>query len=67
VLAIMSRTTIAVHSRDEEDVEAAHKVNSPKKQSQFSQVMMGQYWLVIKPKQAFRFTQNTLLQNFKYY
>jgi len=33
-----------VHSSDEE-VGMAHEVKSPKKHPQFSQMMMGQYWL----------------------
>ena len=44
------------YSRDNE-VGVAHKVKLPKKQPQFSQTTMGQYWLgKIKPKQAFRST-----------
>jgi len=37
----------------------AHEVKSPKNQPQFSQMMMGQYWLgKTKPKKAFRSTRN---------
>jgi len=47
----------------------AHKVISPKKQPQFFQMTMGQYWLgKTKPKKAFRLTRNAfkkLPQNFK--
>jgi len=34
-----------VHSRDDQEVGMAHKVNSPENQPQFSQMMIGQYWL----------------------
>jgi len=34
-----------VHSRDGEEVSVAHEVKLPKNQPQFSQMMMGQYWL----------------------
>jgi len=34
-----------VHGRDKQEVGASHKVKSPKNQPQFSQMMMGQYWL----------------------
>jgi len=34
-----------VHGRDDEGVGMAHKIISPKNQPQFSQKMMGQYWL----------------------
>jgi len=34
-----------VHSRDDEGVGMAHKIKPPKNQPQFSQTMMGQYWL----------------------
>jgi len=34
-----------VHSKYDEKVGMAHKVKSPKNQPQFSQAMMGQYWL----------------------
>ena len=35
-----------VHScREEQEVGIAHKVESPENQSQFSQIMIGQYWL----------------------
>jgi len=37
--------TAVIHSRNEE-WGGGHKVNSPKNQSQFSQMMMGQYWLM---------------------
>jgi len=49
-----------VHRKDDQEVGVAHKVESPENQPQFSQVMMGQYWLgKTKPKQAFRSTQNS--------
>jgi len=58
-----------VHSRDDEEVGMAHEVKSPENQPQFSQTMMGHYWLgKTKPKKAFRSTQNAfkkLPQNFK--
>ena len=38
-------TTIVVHSRDNEEVGVAHEVKLPKIQPQFSQMIMGQYWL----------------------
>jgi len=41
----LSRTTIVVHSRDDKEVGIAHEVKSSKNQPQFSQMMMGQYWL----------------------
>jgi len=48
-----------VHSRGDEEIGMAHEVKSPKNQPQFSQMTMGQYWFgKIKPKQAFRSTQN---------
>jgi len=48
-----------VQSRDDEEVDVAHKVKSPKNHPQFSQMTMGQYWLgTTKPKQAFRSNQN---------
>jgi len=48
-----------VHSRDNKGVGVAHKIIPPKNQPQFSQTMMGQYWLgKTKPKQAFRATRN---------
>ena len=57
------------HSKDDQEVGAAHEVKSPKNQPQFSQTMMGQYWLgKTKPKKAFRSTRNTfkkLPRNFK--
>jgi len=34
-----------VHSGDDEEVSEAHEVKSPENQPQFSQTMMGQYWL----------------------
>jgi len=43
--ATISSTIIVVHSRDDQEVGVAHKVKSPKNQPQFSQMMMGQYWL----------------------
>jgi len=44
-------------SRDNQEVGMAHKVKSPENQPQFSQMMMGQYWLgKTKPKQVFRLT-----------
>jgi len=64
-----SWTTIVVHSRDDQEVDVAHKVKSPENQPQFSQPTIGQYWLgKTKPKQAFRSTQNAfkkLPRNFK--
>jgi len=58
-----------VHSRDDEEVGMAHEVKSPENQPQFSQTMMGQYWLgKTNPKQAFRSIQNVfkkLPRNFK--
>jgi len=60
--------TIVVHSRDDEEVGVAHKVQSPNNQPQFSQTTMGQYWLgKTKPEEAFRSTRNAfnkLPQNF---
>jgi len=54
-----SRTTIVVHSRDDQEISVAHKVKSPENQPHFCQTMMGQYWLgKTKPKQAFRSTRN---------
>ena len=51
-------------------VGVAHEIISPKKQPQFPLTTMRQYWLgKIKPKQAFRLTQNAfnkLLRNFKH-
>jgi len=44
-LSSTSWTTIVVHSRDDQEVGVAHKVKSPKNQLQFSQMMLGQYWL----------------------
>jgi len=42
-----------VHSRDYEEVDMAHEVKSPENEPQFSQMMMGQYWLgKTKPKNA---------------
>jgi len=55
------------HSRDKEGLGANHKVNLPKNQLQFSEMMMGYWFGKTKPKQAFRLTQNAfkkLLQNF---
>jgi len=47
------------HSRDNQNVGVTHKVKSLENQLQFSQTMMGQYWLdKTKPKQAFRSTHN---------
>jgi len=44
-----------VHSRDNEEVGVAHELKSLENQPQFSQMMMGQYWLgKTRPKQAFR-------------
>ena len=44
---------IVMYSRDHKGVGVAHKITSPKKQPQFSQTMMRQYWLgKTKPKQA---------------
>ena len=40
-------TTLVVYSRDHEGVGMAHEIPSPKKQPQFSQTMMRQYWLGI--------------------
>ena len=55
----LSWTTIVVYSRDDQEIDVAHKVKSPKTQPQFSHTTMGQYWLgKTKPKQAFRSTQN---------
>jgi len=60
-----------VHSRDDKEVGMAHEVKSPENQPQFSQTMMGYYWLgKNKPKQVFRSTRNAfkkLPQNFKNY
>jgi len=36
---------MVVHSRDSEEVGVTHEVKSPENQPQFSQMMMGQYWL----------------------
>ena len=48
-----------VHSTDDQEVGVAHEVKLPENQPQFSQTMMGQYWLgKTKPTQAFRWTQN---------
>jgi len=56
---IKIKNHISVHSRDNQEVGVAHKVKSPENQPQFSQMMMGQYWLgKTKLKQAFRLTQN---------
>jgi len=47
------------HSRDDQVVDMAYGVKSPKNQPQFSQMMMGQYWFgKTKPKQALRSTRN---------
>jgi len=55
-----------VHSRDDEEIGMAHEVKSPKNQPQFSQMMMGQYWLgKTEPKQAFRNAFKKLPRNFK--
>jgi len=34
-----------IHSRDNQEVGMAHEVESAENQPQFSQMMMGQYWL----------------------
>ena len=50
-------------------VSMAYEVKSPENQPQFSQTMMGQYWLgKPMPKQAFKLTRNAfknLPQKFK--
>ena len=51
---------IVLYSRDHIGVGVAHKIISPKNQTQISQITMRQYWLgKTKPKQAFRLTRNT--------
>jgi len=64
----ISWTAIVVHSKDEEGVGAVHKINSPKKQPQFSHMTTGQCWLgKAKPNQVLTKWLNKLLQNFKNY
>jgi len=46
-----------VHSREDEDVGAAHKVNSPKNHSQYSYITMEWIGINLATKQAFRLTQ----------
>ena len=45
-----------VHSRDDEGIGVAHEIILPNNQSQFSQTIMGQYWL----------SKTKLLINLKY-
>ena len=57
---MVSCTTIVVHSIDDKEVGMAHEVKSPENQPQFSQMIMGQYWLGnTKHKQTFRWSRNT--------
>jgi len=50
-LLCSSWTTIVVNSRDDQELGMAQEVKSPENQPQFSQTLMGQYWLgKTKPK-----------------
>jgi len=41
-----------VHSKDDQEVGVAHEVKALENQPQFSQMMVGQYWLgITKPMQ----------------
>ena len=70
VCFIISWTTIVVHSWDNQGVGVAHEIQPSKNWHQFSQTMIGQYWLdKSKPKQAFRSTWNSfkkLLQSLNF-